>query len=71
MNDLRIVLIDGKYLTFHSYHISWTHLYLREIYTNTKHDKGLVIPLDNRYSYAIQSTDWHQPVDLTPLNLKT
>ena len=63
-NDLKIVLMEGKYMSFHDFHVAWSHLHFVDIYTNLDE---LTVPLNDRYSYIIQSTDicTKYPEDLT------
>ncbi len=60
--DMRSMLITGKYLSFHDFHIEWSHLCFSEIYTTLDE---LTIPLDDQYSYIIQSTEISHRNDLT------
>jgi hypothetical protein len=51
--DIRIVLFDFKNLIYCKFTLSWTHIKPRHIFTEADH---LIVQLDYRFSYSIQST---------------
>lgn len=52
-SDVKIVLYNHGRPSYHKFTISWICIDLQDIYTEADH---LIIPLDDRFSYAIRST---------------
>jgi hypothetical protein len=51
--DIRIVLFDYQTPIYCKFTLSWTHIKPQHIFTGADH---LIVKLDYRFSYAIQST---------------